>query len=194
MRFFGWRSPSSEVCRHTRGGRSCRVTLDELIRHVAEALDRERVPFFLIGGLAVSTWVEPRATKDMDIVLKVRRKDATRVKKALVAAGTHATSLELRILMEKRFVRFKTGGPLLDVRVCVSPHDLKAYERAVAIDYESQKIKVATAEDLVLYIVNAECRRGLPTSRRNSRRASTNHGWRRTRTASSALLRRVRAM
>ncbi|MBI2930598.1 MAG: hypothetical protein HYY16_03015 [Planctomycetes bacterium] len=55
------------------------MTLDELIKRVTDALSEHRIPFFLIGGLAISTWVEPRATKDMDIVINVRRRIASDV-------------------------------------------------------------------------------------------------------------------
>lgn len=131
------------------------MTLQQLFVQVVDALNRERIPYFLIGGLAVSAWVEPRATKDMDVVFRVRRKDAPRVKTALVAAGMRATSLEIRLLMEKRFVRFKTGGPLLDVKICSSAHDVAAFERSKELELDGRRLRVATPEDLVLYKLQA---------------------------------------
>ena len=37
-----------------------------LLRKAADALERRKIPFALIGGLAVSERAEPRFTKDVD--------------------------------------------------------------------------------------------------------------------------------
>jgi hypothetical protein len=49
--------------------------LDELLR-TARALDLASVEHALIGGLAVAVWGAPRATKDIDLL--VRREDLDR--------------------------------------------------------------------------------------------------------------------
>lgn len=127
------------------------MTLNELLLRVADSFHQEKVPVLLIGGLAVSSWIEPRATQDMDVIVKVKRRDAARLKRALLATGARITSLELRILLERRFVRFPMGGPTLDVRLENSTHDRDAFRRAKALTYEGRKLLVATPEDLVLY-------------------------------------------
>lgn len=127
------------------------MTLDDLLVRVIDAFQVEQVPFMVIGGLAVVSWVEPRATKDMDVVVRIRRVDGRRLKRALSAAGTRATQVELRILLDKRFVRFKTGGPILDVRLCRTAHDISAFDRAEEVETFDRKFRVATPEDLVLY-------------------------------------------
>lgn len=45
--------------------------LFEMIRHISHVLDEIETPWALIGGLAVSIYVEPRFTRDIDIVLAV---------------------------------------------------------------------------------------------------------------------------
>jgi hypothetical protein len=61
------------------------VTLFEELRAVLEALDAARVDYALIGGLAVAVWGAPRATKDIDLL--VRQEDVARAKAALRDRG-----------------------------------------------------------------------------------------------------------
>ena len=61
----------------------------ELIRKVAAGFEEHRVPFLLIGGMAVSTWIAERLTRDVDIVAMIRRKDSARLKAALSACSAH---------------------------------------------------------------------------------------------------------
>ncbi|MEK7866287.1 MAG: nucleotidyl transferase AbiEii/AbiGii toxin family protein [Planctomycetota bacterium] len=132
------------------------VSITELLGLVAGALDRERIDFLLIGGMAMSVWVEPRLTKDCDIVVKVRKTDQARLKVGLVAAGARATSLEMRLLFERPFIRFKTtGGPILDVHRCLTAHDRSAFDHSVKLEKWGHTFRVATPEDLVLYKLQA---------------------------------------
>lgn len=40
----------------------------ELIQ-IAKVLNQSKTAYALVGGLAVSTWVEPRSTKDIDLIV-----------------------------------------------------------------------------------------------------------------------------
>lgn len=94
-------------------------------------------------------------TDDIDIVVMARRKDAPRLKPALIAIGARVTALEMRLLFERRFVLLKIDGARLDVHVASSPHDRSAFEHAAVVDFGGMKVKVASAEDLVLYKLKA---------------------------------------
>jgi len=65
--------------------------VDRLLKTVTEALDSASVPYAVIGGNAVATWVATRdvgavrATKDVDLLL--RRHDLDRAEGALSAIG-----------------------------------------------------------------------------------------------------------
>jgi hypothetical protein len=49
--------------------------LESALLEVAGAMDRLRIPYMLIGGLAVSLWGEPRSTLDVDVTIWVEPKD-----------------------------------------------------------------------------------------------------------------------
>ena len=127
------------------------MTLEELLLRAAREFERNRVPFFLLGGLAVSTWVEPRATADVDLAVCVRRRESARLRTALIGAGARPTNLEMRKLFEKRFQRFRVGAHSLDVRVASSEHDRAAWARSRPVEVGGREIRVASPEDLLLY-------------------------------------------
>ena len=45
--------------------------LEAALLEVSAILDELRIPYMLIGGLAVAQWEEPRATLDIDITIWV---------------------------------------------------------------------------------------------------------------------------
>jgi hypothetical protein len=51
------------------------VTLYEELCAVLEALDEAKVEYALIGGLAVAVWGAPRATKDIDLLIRAEALD-----------------------------------------------------------------------------------------------------------------------
>jgi hypothetical protein len=61
------------------------VTLYDELRGVLARLDEAGVEYALIGGLAVAVWGAPRATKDIDLL--VRREDLPRALEAIRTAG-----------------------------------------------------------------------------------------------------------
>ena len=119
------------------------------LRLVAELLERERVPYALIGGVAVQLHtVEPRSTLDINVVVP-RFDDVPRV--ALLEAGfehtgRHAHSDNWRAPGE---------GPLAArVAVQFSAEDVGiaeavAHARSLVLD-EGLRLRVATAEDLIV--------------------------------------------
>ena len=64
------------------------MNLFDELRGVLDALHGETVDYALVGGLAVAVWGAPRATKDIDLL--VRRDDLPR---ALAAVAGHGYTL-----------------------------------------------------------------------------------------------------
>ncbi|MBI5365423.1 MAG: nucleotidyl transferase AbiEii/AbiGii toxin family protein [Planctomycetes bacterium] len=127
------------------------MALTDLLVKVAEVLPAHGIRFVLIGGMAVATWVEPRLTRDVDIVVLVRKRESPRLKQALLEIGARVTALEMRLLFDRRFVRLKAGESQLDVHVASSALDHAALARAARVEYQGRTLLVATPEDLVLY-------------------------------------------
>jgi hypothetical protein len=131
------------------------MTPDELLLRTDGVLSRHRIGYMLVGGMAVSSWVKPRFTDDVDIVVRAGRRDAPRLKRALIDCGARVTALEMRLLYEKRFVRLPIEGTRLDVHVVSSAHDREASGQVGIMETHGQRIPVCSAEDLVLYKLQA---------------------------------------
>ena len=131
------------------------MNLVDLLCRVSDAFERNKIDFILLGGMGVSVWSEPRLTKDCDIVVRVRKSSQSTLKAALVDAGARVTALEMRLLFGRPFMRLQINGTKLDVHRCLSPHDRAAFENSVGVQFEGRTVRVASAEDLVLYKLQA---------------------------------------
>jgi hypothetical protein len=121
-----------------------------------EELQREGliIDYALIGGLALSAWVKPRTTKDVDLVVAVSRqitwKDLassieTRLqKKVFLQMGSKRTTIQEKL-------SFMMG--LIEVDA-ISTKDFKlaleAIENAVTAEIFDKRVKVVTPEYLIL--------------------------------------------
>jgi hypothetical protein len=74
----------------------------ERLRRAAIALEQARIPYAVVGGIAVAAWVSEvdetavRNTRDIDILLQ--RQDLERAKEALASAGfiyRHSSSIDM---------------------------------------------------------------------------------------------------
>jgi hypothetical protein len=85
---------------------------DELVA-VVRALDDARVDYALVGGLAVGVWGAPRATKDIDLL--VRPEDLAGAKEAVRAIGYTLEGLAMRFSDGTRMQRMNkvAGGQVV---------------------------------------------------------------------------------
>src|SRR5207247_256884 len=90
------------------------------LRRIAEALDAAGVAYALAGGLAVSIYTTPRATEDIDLL--IRREDVDRAVRAVEPldfrlaggrAGRHVKLLEMRVRLPSDVIDSSSELPLL---------------------------------------------------------------------------------
>ncbi len=117
-----------------------------VLAETVEALETARVPFCLIGGIAVSSYGRPRWTHDIDVF--VRPEDAERVLDVLAARG-FCTERRDRTWLFKAFksdvmvdvIFFCTGGFYLDEEMI---------ERSVRKEFHGCEVPLLPPEDLLL--------------------------------------------
>lgn len=104
---------------------------EQLLKKIAQALDKGRIPYMIIGGQAVLLYGEPRLTRDIDITLGI-----TLEKLDLVL--DLAKGIGLRPLVDPENFTRKTmvlpcQYPKADIRVdfifSFSPYERQALER-----------------------------------------------------------------
>ncbi len=108
--------------------------VERLVRRVAKALEKARVPYAVIGGNAVAAWVATvdedavRATKDVDIL--VRRADLPAITAALKRLGLVPVEV-LGIIM---FVDRKRPSPKSGVHLVLAGERVRTDQRHAAPD------------------------------------------------------------
>ncbi|MGD0337334.1 MAG: nucleotidyl transferase AbiEii/AbiGii toxin family protein [Bacteroidota bacterium] len=133
-------------------------TLQSILCKIANILDRENIPYMVIGGQAVMIYGEPRMTKDIDITLD-RDIDSLPLIKKL------ADELELKPLIKDvdQFVQRNNVLPVSDSKGMVRvdfifsfmPYEHEAIRRANKIDITGTRVSYACIEDVIIHKIVA---------------------------------------
>ncbi|MFN2544654.1 MAG: nucleotidyltransferase [Actinomycetota bacterium] len=118
----------------------------DVLKDVIGSLEREDIPFLVIGGVASAVWGRPRYTQDIDVL--VRTHDAKRALQALAGAGfaTEETyehwlykGLKNGVIVDVLFQ--SSGGIYLDEEM---------QERREVREVDGMKLPLASAEDIIV--------------------------------------------
>ena len=128
--------------------------IEKLIKKMAQCLDRQKVPYMIIGGQAVLLYGRPRLTRDIDITLGV---DTDK----LASIEGVCKKLKLRILVEnaKDFAQdtkvLPAEEPDSKVRVdfifSFTPYEAQAIKNAKKVLMDDYPVKFASCEDLIIH-------------------------------------------
>ncbi len=124
-----------------------------------ELFDRERIPFVLMGGLAVNIWGIPRTTFDVDFEI-----DVPREKLAAFLASADREGFFFEDSFARGFVDQVAGAhPLvviqrwsggrsvhIDLFLAETPFLRQVFDRAVTVPVDGVARRVVTAADLIL--------------------------------------------
>lgn len=129
---------------------------DELVA-LARALDAAGVEFALCGGLALAVHGHPRATKDIDLV--VRREDVALVKAVARACGFVLESLPMRFEssgVELERVSKVVGADVLMLDLLIANDVLRpAWESRVRVAWGGGELPVVSRQGLIAMKVAA---------------------------------------
>jgi hypothetical protein len=118
---------------------------------VLESLDREKVQYILVGGVAVILHGIERLTQDIDMFVKMDDKNIQRLKKALLSIFDDESIEEITLEELKEFAVIRYGTPddfYIDIMARIG--EVAVYEdlEYETIYYEGIKIRIATPETL----------------------------------------------
>jgi len=118
---------------------------------VLESLDKEKVQYILVGGVAVILHGIERLTQDIDIFVKMEDKNIQRLRKALLSIFDDESIEEITLEELKEFAVIRYGTPddfYIDIIARIG--EVAVYEdlEYETIYYEGIKIKIATPETL----------------------------------------------
>jgi hypothetical protein len=127
------------------------VTLYEELRKVLDALDQASVDYALVGGLAVAVWGAPRATKDIDLL--VRPEDLSRAKAALEVGGFTLEGLPFQFkdgTQVQRINKVDAEGLLMTVDLMIVDKNLEsAWATRERFPFADRDVAVISREALI---------------------------------------------
>ncbi len=139
---------------------------EETLARLVQVLDTLNAPYMIIGGIANIVWGEPRATLDIDVTVWIED--------AAIEGFINGLGEKLRVLVERpaAFVHEtrvlpveSPAGVRIDVVFGLLPFEREAIDRAVAVDIGNVRVRVCTAEDLILMKIVSDRERDLTDAR-----------------------------
>ena len=130
----------------------------ELLKRLAAGLDREGIPYMIIGGQAVLFHGEPRFTKDIDITLGVDTAALEKVRALISNLNLDILVTDIEDFVNKTMVlpsMDASSGIRIDFIFSYSPYERQAIERAVGAAIDTVSIRMASLEDVVIHKIVA---------------------------------------
>jgi predicted nucleotidyltransferase len=128
--------------------------IEKLIKMTARHLDRQKIPYMIIGGQAVLLYGRPRLTRDIDITLGVD------TDKYELIEGV-CKKLKLRILVEnpQDFAQDTKVLPAeepdskvrIDFIFSFTPYEAQAIKNARQVLIDDYPVKFASCEDIIIH-------------------------------------------
>ena len=132
------------------------VLLDEL-RGVLGALDDAGVPYALVGALAVAVWGAPRATKDIDLL--VRAEDLERGRIAVRREGFTLEAFPLEFkdgTTVQRVSKIDAEGNLMTLDFMIVDRNLEAaWVSRLRLPFGDRQVSVVSRDALIAMKVRA---------------------------------------
>jgi len=126
------------------------MDLFQELREITHALDAGAVDYALCGGVALAIHGVPRATQDIDLL--VRPEDLARLRETARACGFVLESFPMDFasgITIQRFTKIIDGQPLmLDALLVSGPLD-RAWEGRQSADVEGGRVRVVSREGLI---------------------------------------------
>jgi predicted nucleotidyltransferase len=127
------------------------VTLYDELRSVLNALDQGRVDYALVGGMAVAVWGAPRATRDIDLL--VRSEDLARAMSAVRERGFTLAALPFEFkdgTTLQRVNRVDEAGNLMTVDFMLVDRNLEsAWASRTRVPFADGEVAVVSREALM---------------------------------------------
>ena len=128
-----------------------------VLLELADAFERERIGYMVIGGLAVGVWGVQRLTKDADIAVAIDPNDAGELLETLAPQIDWILPNAAELAVETGIIRFRHRSRIaVDLGVSLNPYLVGAIERAVDVDVAGRPVKFCSAEDLILHKLLAD--------------------------------------
>lgn len=120
---------------------------------VARWLERQGVRYFLIGGVALQYWGEPRLTHDVDVTVLVAPEEWEAFLKKALKAFRPRTPDALEFARKHRVLLLETvDGVPIDLSLGIPGYEEEVWARSQEVEFPKVgRLRLISAEDLIIY-------------------------------------------
>jgi len=129
-----------------------------LLKKIASSLNKNKIPYMVIGGQAVLLYGEPRLTKDIDITLGIGLEGLEKVQQVVSTLNLKPLVSNVKDFVKETMVlpvSDEPSGIRVDFIFSFSAYEKQAIARAVGVRLGDQEVKFASLEDVVIHKVIA---------------------------------------
>ncbi len=127
--------------------------IKDLATTVARFLNKEKIRYAFVGGLAVSAWGEPRTTRDVDVIMLIGRKHIHPLVNFLKRSGFEASEEDAEAALSEKshFSVFDRNSEYwLDVKGVYAERDEVTLKRRSKVRLGGLQVFLASPEDTIL--------------------------------------------
>ena len=131
---------------------------EKILAKLALTLDKQSLPYMLIGGQAVLLYGEPRLTRDIDVTLGVGIDALEKVTEICREMSLTPLPSNIAEFVKQTMVlptKDKITGIRVDFIFSFTPYERQAIERAREIRFRDVVIRFASPEDVIIHKVFA---------------------------------------
>ena len=121
------------------------------LKIIVEFLEKNKIPYMVIGGIANSILGEPRQTYDIDIKIKISKKlDIENTINKLSKISTPLSKNPVKFAEEMRVIPIVIADIKIDIVIAGLEYEITAINNSVIKDFDGVKLKVCRTEDLII--------------------------------------------
>lgn len=127
--------------------------IQDLATAVARFLNKEKIKYAFVGGLAISAWGEPRTTRDVDVIMMIGQKHVHSLINFLKRSGFEASEEDAETALSEKshFSVFDRNSEYwLDIKGVYGERDEMALKRRRKVKLGGTFIFLASPEDAIL--------------------------------------------
>ena len=124
--------------------------LIQALREIIKFLEKEKISYMIIGGIANSVYGNSRQTFDIDIKFDLEDKGVSGFIDQLSSIGNLAAEDPIAFLEETSVIPVDINNVRIDLLRCRLPFEIDAIRRGERKNIFGQQVIVCTAEDLII--------------------------------------------
>lgn len=131
---------------------------DRILSRVGACLNKNDLPYMIIGGQAVLLYGEPRLTRDIDITLGVGADQLDRLLQTIELIPLKPLPQDITTFVRQTMVLPTSDEPTgirVDFIFSFTPYETQAIKRAKKIKILGQDVSFASVEDLIIHKIFA---------------------------------------